>query len=102
MYYVLFLTKKRVEIHFWQFLLTHVVTLAHWALNMNVVPCLHRRALDARDAQGHPAVVDLVVGVVLQEGVGDLGQAEPFLAIHDQGDDPDAIQNDGTDLEPIL
>jgi hypothetical protein len=34
---------------------------------------LHRRALHACDAQGHAAVVDLIVAVVFEQGVGDLG-----------------------------
>ena len=38
--------------------------------------------------------MDLVVGVVLEKRVGDLGEAEPLLAIHDEGNYTDAIEND--------
>lgn len=48
---------------------------------------LDRRALDAGDAQGDAPVVDLVVAELLEEGVGDLRQAEALLAVDDQRHD---------------
>lgn len=44
---------------------------------------LDRGALNARDTQSHAPVVDLVIAVALQEGVGDLGQAQPLLTVYD-------------------
>lgn len=55
---------------------------------------LDRGALDAGDAQGNPAVVDLVVAELLEEGVGDLGQAESLLVVYNEGGNLDAEQVD--------
>ena len=54
---------------------------------------MDRRALDTGNTQGHPPVVDLVVGVVLQQGVGDLGQTQPLLGLHDEADDADPVDH---------
>jgi len=59
---------------------------------------LHRRALDTRDAQGHPPVVDLVVAVVLQQRVGYLRQAKSLLSIYDQRHDGDPVERGLADL----
>ena len=42
--------------------------------------------------------MDLVVGVLLEQGVGDLGQAEPLLPVHDEGNDAHAVEVDRADL----
>lgn len=60
---------------------------------------LHWRALHARDSERHSPVVDLVVGVVLEQSVGDLRQAQPLLAVHGQGHDADAVQVYSANLE---
>lgn len=59
---------------------------------------LNRSALDASDAQCNSAIVDLVVTVLLEQSVGDLGQAKSFLGLDDQGDDGNAIEDDRADL----
>ena len=48
-------------------------------------------ALNARDAQSHSSVVDLVVGILLKQGVGDLGQTQSLLPVHGQRDYPYAV-----------
>ena len=53
---------------------------------------LHGRALHAGDAQRHPPVVDLIVAIVLQQGVGDLREAEALLGIDPQRHNGHAIQ----------
>lgn len=59
---------------------------------------LHWGALDAGDAQGNATVVDLVVGVVLEQRVGDLRQAEPLLALDDKRHDRHVVQQHGAHL----
>ena len=59
---------------------------------------LHRSALHAGDAQGHPSVVDLIVGVILQQSVRYLGQAESLLGVHHQADDPNAVDDGRANL----
>ena len=59
---------------------------------------LDRSALDTGDPQRHPSVVDLVVGIILEESVGDLGQTQSLLGVHHQTDDPDAVDDDCSDL----
>ena len=55
---------------------------------------LNRGALHARDPERHPPVVYLVVGVVLEERVGDLREAKPLVALHHQRHDADAVKVD--------
>lgn len=55
-------------------------------------------ALHTGDAQSNPTVVDLVVTVVLQQGVGDLRQAESLLPVYDQTDDGHSVQRSLTHL----
>ncbi len=43
--------------------------------------------------------MDLVVGVLLEQRVGDLGQAEPLLTVHGERHYADAVQVDGADLK---
>lgn len=45
---------------------------------------LDGRALDAGDAERHAPVVDLVVGELLQQCIGDLGETEALLAFDEQ------------------
>ena len=59
---------------------------------------MDRGALNAGDAQCHPPVVYLVVRVVFQQGVGDLRQAQPLLALHGKGDYADPVEVDGANL----
>ena len=59
---------------------------------------MNRSTLYAGDSQGDPPVMDLVVGVLLEQGVGDLGQAEPLLPVHDEGNDAHAVEVDRADL----
>lgn len=56
------------------------------------------RALHAGNTEGHAAVVDLVVTVVLQEGVRDLGKTESLLAIYDERDYGYSVQRGFADL----
>ncbi len=42
--------------------------------------------------------MDLVVGVLLEQRVRDLGQAEPLLTVHGERHYADAVQVDGADL----
>ena len=63
-----------------------------------LISYLNGSALHACDSERHPSVVDLVVGVVLEEGVGDLCQAQSLLPVHGQGDDPHAVEVNVADL----
>ena len=56
---------------------------------------LHGSALDARDAQRHPAVVDLVIAEPFEKGVGDLCETEPLFGVDMERDDGDAVKHDG-------
>lgn len=60
---------------------------------------LHRRALHASDAQRYPTIVDLVVAELLQQGVADLRQAQPLLALDHQRHDVDPVKRHGTHLQ---
>ena len=59
---------------------------------------LDRSALDTRDTQRHSSVVNLIVGIILEKSVGDLGQTQSLLGVHHQADDPDAVDDDCSHL----
>ena len=63
-----------------------------------VVTYLYRCALNTGDSKSDSSVVDLVVGILFEKCVRDLGQAEPLFAVHSQGHDSHAVQVDIADL----
>ena len=62
---------------------------------------LNRGALHACDPERHPPVVNLVVGVVFEERVGDLREAESLVALHHQRHDADAVKVDCAELDSV-
>ena len=59
---------------------------------------LYGGALHTGDAQRHPPVVDLVVGVILQQSVGDLSQAQSLLRVHQEAHNPHTVDDNSPDL----
>lgn len=55
--------------------------------------------LDTGNAQGHPSIVDFVVGKLFQEGIGDLCEAETLLGFDEEGHDWNAVEHDCAHLK---